>query len=77
MEHIHAGSCEYQVPGNVLYPLSILTANAKGTATAATTIKGIAAIPLAGWYINIHYGTDLSTPVGYDPIDCGNVTTIN
>ena len=76
MEHIHAGSCQYQVPGNVLYPLTELVANAKGVAIASTTIRDITAIPLAGWYINIHYGTDLSTQVGYDPIDCGNVNVI-
>lgn len=76
MAHIHAGSCQYQVPGSVLYPLTVLTADAKGMATSTTTISGISAIPVAGWYINIHYGTDLSTQVGYDPIDCGNVSVV-
>lgn len=76
MEHIHAGSCQYQVPGDVLYPLTELVANANGVATASTTITGITAIPVSGWYVNIHYGTDLSTQVGYDPIDCGNVNVV-
>jgi hypothetical protein len=74
--HIHAGSCQYQSPGDILYPLTSLTANAKGFATSTTVISGITAIPSTGWYINIHYGTDLSTQVGFDPIDCGNVNLL-
>ncbi len=74
--HIHAGICEYQIPGNILYPLTVLTANQKGIARSVTTITGINAIPSSGWYVNIHYGTDFSTQVGFDPIDCGNVNTI-
>jgi hypothetical protein len=75
--HIHAGSCEYQTPGSILYPLTTLTANAKGVARSVTTISGVGAIPTAGWYINIHSGTDLSTQIGFDPIACGNATIIS
>jgi Cu/Zn superoxide dismutase len=71
--HIHAGSCENQVPGNVLYTLETLTADAHGIASSVTIIPNVTTIPTAGWYINVHFGTDLSTQTGYDPIDCGNV----
>lgn len=74
--HIHVGNCEYQTPGDVLYTLTELKANQWGVARSVTTIPGIEAIPTAGWYINIHYGTDLSTQVGYDIINCGNVNII-
>jgi hypothetical protein len=74
--HIHLGSCEYQTPGSVLYPLTTLTANDRGVARSVTTINGVGAIPAAGWYVNIHGGTDLSTQTGFDPIACGNVTSI-
>jgi hypothetical protein len=75
--HIHAGSCEYQTPGSVLYPMTTLTANNRGVARSITTISGVGAIPTVGWYINIHNGTDLSTQIGYDPIACGNATIIS
>ncbi len=71
--HIHAGSCEKQLPGNILYHLMPLTADSSGNATSVTTIKGVTTIPITGWYINIHFSTDLSTQAGYDVIACGNV----
>jgi hypothetical protein len=72
--HIHAGSCQHQVPGTVVYPLTTLKANSHGVATSTTTINDVKVIPENGWYINVHFSTDLSTQAGYDPIDCGNVT---
>jgi CHRD domain len=72
--HIHAGSCQNQIPGKVLYPLTTLTANSDGVATSVTTIKDVKSIPEIGWYINVHFSTDLTTQTGFDPIDCGNVT---
>lgn len=72
-EHIHAGSCQNQVPGRVLYMLKNLVGNARGDATATTVISGVRSIPGRGWYINVHRTTDLSTQTGFDPIACGNV----
>lgn len=73
--HIHLGSCEAQVPGSVLFPLNTLTADANGAAMSTTVINNVSltAIPEHGWYINVHFGTDLSTQTGFDPIACGNV----
>jgi hypothetical protein len=73
MEHIHAGSCESQVPGNIVYTLSTLTADGSGFAYAKTVIHNVNSIPKSGWYINVHFSTDLSTQAGYDVVDCGNV----
>jgi hypothetical protein len=73
MEHIHAGSCEAQVPGNIVYSLNTLTADGSGYAYAKTVIHNVKSIPKSGWYINVHFGTDLSTQAGYDAVDCGNV----
>lgn len=72
--HIHAGNCQNQVPGKVLYPLTTLTANGDGMASSVTTINNVDSIPESGWYINVHFSTDLTTQTGFDPIDCGNVT---
>jgi hypothetical protein len=71
--HIHTGSCESQLPGNILYPLTTLKADTQGVASSVTVIPNVSSIPASGWYINIHFGTDLSTQTGFDPIACGNV----
>lgn len=71
--HIHAGSCESQLPGNVVYPLNTLKADTHGVASSVTSIPNVSSIPASGWYINVHFGTDLSTQTGFDPIACGNV----
>ena len=71
--HIHAGSCESQLPGNILFPLTSLKADTQGVARSVTVIPNVSSIPASGWYINIHFGTDLSTQTGFDPIACGNV----
>lgn len=72
MVHIHAGSCASQ--GSVVYPLTTLKADASGKATSTTTIQNVMTIPPSGWYVNVHYSTDLSTQTGFDPIACGDVT---
>ncbi len=72
--HIHLGSCESQIPGNVLFPLTPLTADQNGNAVSRTVIPNVSSIPRSGWYINIHRTTDLSTQTGLDPIMCGDVT---
>jgi hypothetical protein len=72
-EHIHAGSCQDQVPGSVVYMLNNLVANSNGRATATTVIHGVHSIPEQGWYINVHRTTILTNQTGFDPIACGNV----
>lgn len=71
--HIHAGSCQNQVPGSVVYGLNNLVADSKGNAQSTTVISSVQRIPAQGWYINLHFSTDLSTQAGYDPVACGNV----
>ncbi|GCE13669.1 CHRD domain-containing protein [Tengunoibacter tsumagoiensis] len=71
--HIHAGSCESQLPGTILYKLNNLVAGPDGTATSTTTIQNVTTIPATGWYINLHFSTNLATQPGYDVIACGNV----
>lgn len=72
-EHIHAGTCQDQVPGSVVYMLNNLTGDAHGNATETTVIQGVQSIPEHGWYINVHRTTNLSNQTGFDPIACGNV----
>jgi CHRD domain len=71
--HIHAGSCESQLPGNIVYPLNNVVADANGNAESETVIEGVSSIPENAWYVNVHRSTDLSTQTGFDPIACGNV----
>jgi hypothetical protein len=73
-QHIHAGSCENQTPGTILYMLNNLTADSSGNASSTTVINNVSGIPSSGWYINVHRSTDVSTQTGFDPIACGNIT---
>jgi Cu/Zn superoxide dismutase len=75
MAHIHSGSCASQGP--VVYNLTVVKADASGKSTTTTVIQNVNAIPASGWYINVHYGTDLSTQTGFDPIACGDVVVNN
>jgi CHRD domain len=70
--HIHAGSCESE--GAVIYPLSNVVADASGKSISTTAIKNVSSIPARGWYVNVHYSTDVATQTGFDPIACGDVT---
>jgi CHRD domain-containing protein len=72
-EHIHAGSCQSQSPGTIVYPLNNLVADTNGDATSTTVINDVETIPQNAWYVNVHRSTDLTTQTGFDPIACGNV----
>jgi len=72
-EHIHAGSCQSQSTGTIVYPLNNLVADQNGDATSTTVIKDVETIPQNAWYVNVHRSTDLTTQTGFDPIACGNV----
>src|SRR6266446_3123117 len=69
--HIHAGSCKSQ--GGIVYTLNNVVADTHGHAQVTTAIQNVESIPAHGWYVNVHYGTDISTQTGFDPIACGNV----
>lgn len=69
--HIHTGSCASQ--GDAVHALSDVTADNSGNATSTTTINGVTAIPSGGWYVNVHRGTNISSPIDFDPIGCGSV----
>jgi hypothetical protein len=70
--HIHTGSCANQ--GAVLYPLTNISADASGDATATTTIPNVTAgIPATGWYVNVHNGPALAPATQFLPIVCGDV----
>ncbi|GCF08194.1 CHRD domain-containing protein [Dictyobacter arantiisoli] len=75
MNHIHAGSTEKSLSGAVLYDLTPLVADATGTADALTILHHVSAIPSHGWFINVHFGTDLTTQVDYDVIASGDIVT--
>jgi len=70
--HIHTGSCQSQ--GAVIYPLSNVVADASGKANETTTIKNVKSVPASGWYVNVHYGTNMTNQADFNPIACGNVT---
>ncbi len=69
--HIHAGSCKSQ--GGIVYTLNNVVADTHGHAQVTTVIQNVQSIPAHGWYVNVHYGTNISTQTGFDPIACGNV----
>jgi len=71
-EHIHTGSCANQ--GAIVHPLANLIADGSGSATVTTTIASVSSIPSSGWYVNVHRGVNLNSPIDFDPIACGDVT---
>jgi hypothetical protein len=59
--HIHRGaSCS--AGGPILYPFPDLKANAQGVAIMQTTINA-RSILASGWYINVHQGPGMDTPL--------------
>lgn len=69
--HIHTGSCTNQ--GAVVHPLTDITADDSGQATAVTTVPGVSSVPSGQWYLNVHGSTDINTQTGFDPIACGDI----
>jgi hypothetical protein len=70
---VHDGGCGNQ--GKVLYTLKPIVADKTGKASTTTVISGVTTVPDAGWYVNVHQTTDLTTQTGSDPILCGDVLT--
>jgi len=48
-------------------------ADASGKVNLTTVIDAVSSIPSSGWYVNVHYSTDLSTKTGQDGLVCGNI----
>jgi hypothetical protein len=71
--HIHTGSCKDQ--GAIVhgFPTS-LKADGSGNASATVTFDNVSAIPSSGWYVNVHRGENLASPIDFDPITCGDIT---
>jgi hypothetical protein len=74
-QHIHAGTCQQQAPGSIVYMLQPLVADANGTAKAVTVVHAVKDISASDWYVNVHRGSDLSTSWDFDPILCGDIVT--
>jgi hypothetical protein len=69
---INAGSCAKQ--GNLVHQLPNVVADASGNVNMTTFIGNVSAIPATGWYVNVHYSTDVMNQAGADAIVCGDVT---
>lgn len=52
--HIHAYSGGKS--GKILYPLDLVSANAKGYAKVKTVVKGVKALDPGKWIVNVHEG---------------------
>ena len=72
VSHVHAGHCA--APGGIAYALQSVVADSAGTATTVSTVPATYAIPVSGWYVNVHHGPDF-TEAAYAPSDsCGDLT---
>ncbi len=69
--HIHDGSCLSQ--RNIVHRLPNVVADALGNASMTTVLENISYIPSSGWYVNVHYSTNLTTQTGQDPLVCGDI----
>jgi Cu/Zn superoxide dismutase len=69
VSHIHNGTCGSN--GAIAIPLANLVADAAGHASVSNSI----ASPYKGdgWYVNIHAGSDLTTPANATPIACADL----
>jgi hypothetical protein len=71
VSHVHIGSCAK--PGGVAYALLQVVADSSGKATATTTVAEYYSMPASGWYVNVHFGPDL-TEAEYAPsVSCGDL----
>lgn len=72
VSHVHAGRCAS--PGGIAYALQTVVADSAGAATTVSTVPAAYAIPVSGWYVNVHHGPDF-TEAEYAPSDsCGDLT---
>ena len=71
VSHVHVGSCAK--PGNIAYALLQVVADAKGNATATSTVGEYYSMPATGWYVNVHEGEDLTEAEYLPSISCGDL----
>lgn len=72
VSHLHAGKCS--APGGIAFALQPVIADSAGRATTTSSVPAGYAIPVSGWYVNVHHGPDFTEP-GYAPSDsCGDLT---
>lgn len=72
VSHVHLGRCS--APGGIAYALQTVVAGTTGAATTVSTVLAGYAIPVSGWYVNVHHGPDFTEPE-YAPSDsCGDLT---
>jgi len=69
--HIHRGNCLNQ--GGVAYHIPNVVAGASGNVQMTTRLEHVPLIPSSGWYVNVHYSTDLTSQTGADPLVCGDI----
>lgn len=69
--HVHVGSCEAQ--GAVAYALLVVVADSAGRATATSTVSEDYTLARAGWYVNVHLGTDMKDAEYVPSVSCGNM----
>jgi len=69
--HVHLGSCAAQ--GAVAYALLVVVADSSGRATATSTVAEDYALSRAGWYVNVHLGTDMKDAEYVPSVSCGDM----
>jgi hypothetical protein len=76
--HIHNGSCENQ--GSVAEQLNPVQVDSQSFGSSITYLPGVSSIPTTGWYVNVHLAStadELGDQTGFDPIACGNISTVS
>jgi len=74
--HIHKGDCGSN--GATVHSINPVVADDKGVGMSETTIQQVKeGIPQSGWYINIHNGPELTTPLQKIAITCGEIVNSN
>ncbi|MHB8588343.1 MAG: hypothetical protein ACYDA0_05765 [Candidatus Dormibacteraceae bacterium] len=71
VSHVHKGSCAK--PDGIAYALQQVIADSSGSSSVTSTVPVDYSVPTGGWYVNVHYGPDLSTPANAASISCGDL----
>jgi hypothetical protein len=71
VSHVHIGSCAKQ--GGIAYALLEVVADSAGNATATSTVAEYYSMPATGWYVNVHFGPDLTEAEYAASISCGDL----
>ena len=71
VSHVHAGGCGH--PGGIVYNLQSVSASSSGAATTTSAVAGVYLVPMSGWYVNVHFGTDFTESEYAPSISCGDL----